>query len=58
MTTHVANKKIKLASYDFFAEEWSGNCGACYKDFYAPTKGAYTVQRQMHTHSDECLGGW
>lgn len=58
MSNHVTNKRIKLAKYDFFGEEWFGNCGACFKELYAPTKGAYNVQRQMHTHSEECLGGW
>lgn len=52
------NASIKLAKYDFFGEEWFGNCGACFKELYAPTKGAYNVQRQLHTHSEECLGGW
>jgi hypothetical protein len=44
--------------YDFFGGEWFGKCGACGTELFAPTKGAYTVQRQIHTHSDKCLGGW
>ncbi len=45
-------------TYDFFGQEWFGKCGACKMEMYAPTKGAYLVQYQMHTHSDKCLGGW
>jgi len=52
------NPLIKYMSYDFFAEEWSGNCGACKKDLFAPTKGEYLLQYTMHTHSKDCLGGW
>ena len=44
--------------YDFFGQEWSGKCGACGTELYAPTKGEYIVQFSYHTHSDECLGGW
>ena len=52
------NPKIKLMSYDFFGDEWSGNCGACGIDLYAPTKGEYLIQYSKHTHSNNCLGGW
>jgi hypothetical protein len=45
-------------TYDFFGEEWHGNCGACFKDFYAPTKSEYLMQLQRHTKSVDCLGGW
>ena len=45
-------------TYDFFGEEWSGRCGACGLDLYAPTKGAWLVQFSMHTHSKDCLGGY
>ena len=44
--------------FDFFGQEWFGSCGACKKELFAPTKGAYLVQFAMHTHSKECLGGW
>lgn len=52
------NRKIKPMTYDFFGEEWSGNCGACYKDLFAPTKSEYLIQYSLHTHSKECLGGY
>lgn len=52
------NPDIKIMSYDFFNEEWSGNCGACRKEFYAPTKSEYLMQYTKHTHSNYCLGGW
>jgi hypothetical protein len=45
-------------TYNFFEEEWSGNCGACYKDFYAPTKSEYLMQQIKHTKSINCLGGY
>ena len=45
-------------TYDFFAGEWSGKCGACKTELFAPSKGAYLVQFALHTHSDKCLGGW
>ena len=44
--------------FDFFAEEWSGKCGACSIELFAPSKGAYLVQYSLHTHSSKCLGGW
>jgi hypothetical protein len=52
------NPKIKYMTYDFFGEEWHGNCGACFKDFYAPTKSEYLMQLQKHTRSINCLGGY
>ena len=45
-------------TYDFFAGEWSGKCGACKQEMYAPTKGEYLVAFALHTHSKNCLGGW
>jgi len=45
-------------TYDFMAEEWYGKCGACGTELYAPTKGAYILQYSIHTHSDDCIGGW
>jgi hypothetical protein len=45
-------------TYDFFAEEWSGSCGACGTELFAPTKGEYLMSFSIHTHSDKCLGGW
>jgi hypothetical protein len=45
-------------TYDFFGQEWFGKCGACRTELYAPTKGAYLVQYSMHTHSNNCLGGY
>lgn len=44
--------------YDFFGQEWHGVCGACKEELYAPSKGAWLVQFNMHTHSSNCLGGW
>jgi len=52
------NPRIKIMKYDFFAEEWFGNCGACQKDLYAPTKSEYMHNKWIHTHSDDCLGGY
>lgn len=52
------NPLIKYMTYDFFGDEWSGNCGACYKDFYAPTKTEYLMQYAKHTRSKDCLGGY
>jgi hypothetical protein len=52
------NPLIKYMTYDFFDEEWHGNCGACQKEFYAPTKSEYLMQYVKHTKSINCLGGW
>lgn len=52
------NKLVKIMSYNFFEGEWAGNCGACLKDLYAPTKGEYLLNYIIHTHSDDCLGGY
>lgn len=54
----ITNSLIKYMTYDFFGEEWHGNCNACYKDFYAPTKGEYLMQYAKHTRSKDCLGGY
>jgi hypothetical protein len=45
-------------TYDFFADEWAGKCGACKTELYAPTKGEYLVAFALHTHSKSCLGGY
>ena len=50
--------KVKHMTYDFFAEEWSGECGACGSEMYAPTKSEYLISFSLHTHSKDCLGGW
>jgi GH18 family chitinase len=52
------NPLIKYMTYDFFGKEWHGNCGACLKDFYAPTKSEYLMQQIKHTKSINCLGGY
>jgi hypothetical protein len=52
------NPKIKYMTYDFYAGEWSGSCGACGTDLFAPTKSEYQLQFSKHTHSDKCLGGY
>ena len=52
------NPLIKYMTYDFFNEEWHGNCGACQKEFYAPTKSEYLMQYARHTKSINCLGGY
>jgi hypothetical protein len=57
-SSSITNSKIKLMAYNFFEKEWSGNCGACYKDFYAPTKSEYLMQQIKHTKSINCLGGY
>jgi hypothetical protein len=57
-SSSITNSNIKLMTYNFFEEEWSGNCGACYKDFYAPTKSEYLMQQIKHTKSINCLGGY
>jgi hypothetical protein len=44
--------------YDFFGQEWFGSCGACGTELFAPNKYEYLVSRDIHTHSDDCLGGW
>jgi hypothetical protein len=44
--------------YDFFGEEWHGKCKACNTEMYAPTKSEYLMSFSIHTHSDNCLGGW
>lgn len=44
--------------YDFFGEEWSGKCRACNTELFAPTKYDYLVAFNIHTHSDQCLGGY
>ena len=54
----ITNPLIKFMKYDFFAEEWFGNCGACYKNFYVPTKYEYQLQIMYHEKSSECIGGW
>jgi len=50
--------KNKGFQYDFFAEEWSFNCGACGTDLYAPTKKHMEGNFWLHTHSNDCIGGW
>jgi hypothetical protein len=50
--------KIKYMRYDSMAKEWHGNCGACYKEMYAPTKYEYIYQYRKHTKSIFCLGGY
>lgn len=50
-----ANYKGML--YDFFAREWSGQCGACGYEIYAPNKKDYNRTRLSHTRKD-CLGGY
>lgn len=44
--------------YDFFAQEWSHECGACGAELYAPTKKHLEGNFWRHTHSNSCLGGW
>jgi len=49
---------MKYMTYGFFAKEWSGECGACGTELFAPTQGAYIVNHSAHTHSNKCLGGY
>lgn len=44
--------------YDFFAEEWYYECGACGEELYAPTKKHLEGNFWIHTHSNNCIGGW
>ena len=44
--------------FDFFAEEWTYTCRACSTELFAPTKLHMQGNVWIHTHSDECLGGW
>lgn len=44
--------------YNLLEGEWYGVCGACKTEIYAPTKGAWRVSFSIHTHSDNCLGGY
>jgi hypothetical protein len=50
--------KNKGFQYDFFAEEWSYECGACGEELYAPTKKHLEGNFWIHTHSNNCIGGW
>jgi hypothetical protein len=45
-------------TFDFFAREWFGQCGACGTELFAPTKNEYLMNYSKHTHSDKCLGGY
>ena len=45
-------------TYNFFADEWIGNCGACGHEVFGMTKGHYLLEYSKHTHSKDCLGGW
>ena len=51
-------KMGKGFQYDFFAEEWSHTCKACGTELYAPTKLHMQGNLWIHTHSNDCLGGW
>lgn len=54
----ITNTRVKIMSYDWYSEEWSGNCGACGLDLFAPTKGEYLLSYTIHAHSNDCLGGY
>ena len=43
--------------YDFFAKEWSTQCGCCKEELYAPTKKTMIKTRLYHTRN-LCLGGY
>lgn len=47
----------KAMRYDFFAREWTGYCGCCNKELYAPNKKDFIKNRLYHTRN-ECLGGY
>jgi hypothetical protein len=55
LSTLSKNKGFK---FDFFAEEWYHECRACGTELYAPTKKHMEGNFWLHTHSDDCLGGW
>lgn len=48
---------FKGMRYDFFAREWTGECGCCGVELYAPNKKDYIRTRLSHTRN-ECLGGY
>jgi len=50
--------KSRGFQYDFFAQEWSHECGACGEELYAPTKKHLEGNFWIHTHSNNCIGGW
>ena len=43
--------------YDFFAGDWSANCGACGVALDAPKRDIMYLVYTYHTRN-ECLGGW
>lgn len=45
-------------NYDFMAQEWDIECGACGAILYAPTRGELAVSFGRHTRGAECLGGY
>jgi hypothetical protein len=62
-TTTTYHKKMSMEErlnmkYDFFGQEWFGKCGACGTEMFAPTKSEYLINFSLHTHSENCLGGW
>jgi len=58
-TVFVANKyaNFKGMRYDFFGKEWSGTCGCCGEQIYAPNKKDYIRTRLYHTRN-LCTGGY
>ena len=55
----VARKERKSNgfTYDWFAGEWSMNCGCCGELICAPTKKTIIQTRLYHTRN-ECLNGY
>ncbi len=45
------------AMYDFFAREWSMNCGCCNEELFAKTRKMLVKIRLYHTRN-ECMGGY
>lgn len=57
--TFVVNKyKNRFgARYDFFAREWTMNCGCCKEELFGKTRKMLVKVRLYHTRN-ECFGGY
>lgn len=47
-----------MYNYDYFGQEWTYTCRTCDTELYAPTKKHLEGNHWIHTHSNQCLGGW
>lgn len=57
--TFVSNKYKNYvgAKYDFFAREWTMNCGCCKEELFGKTRKMLVKVRLYHTRN-ECCGGY